>query len=122
MMNLHIQRLRGVAAATLLALAAGHAAAEPADGVLDPNFGTDGIAMVAFDTAPATARLTEPTSDTTQSSPAAASTSETTPASTCTGAATNAKSASATAASSVEQDSAIAPRAIAASSAPADGS
>jgi uncharacterized delta-60 repeat protein len=53
MMNLHIQRLRGVAAATLLALAAGHAAAEPADGVLDPNFGTDGIAMVAFDTAPA---------------------------------------------------------------------
>ena len=52
-MNLHIQRLRGVAAATLLALAAGHAAAEPADGVLDPNFGTDGITMVAFDTAPA---------------------------------------------------------------------
>lgn len=52
-MNLLNQPLRGVAAATLLALAAGHAAAEPADGVLDPNFGTDGITMVAFDTAPA---------------------------------------------------------------------
>ncbi len=52
-MNLLNQRLRGVAAATLLALAAGQVAAEPADGVLDPNFGTDGITMVAFDTAPA---------------------------------------------------------------------
>jgi uncharacterized delta-60 repeat protein len=51
-MNLLNQRLCGVAAATLLAFAAGQATAEPADGVLDPNFGTDGITMVAFDTAP----------------------------------------------------------------------
>ena len=52
-MNLHRNRLRGLAAATLFALSAGHAAAEPADGVLDPTFGNEGITMVAFDTAAA---------------------------------------------------------------------
>ena len=51
-MNLHRNCLRSLAAATLVALA-GPACAEPADGVLDPTFGTDGITMVAFDTAPA---------------------------------------------------------------------
>ena len=50
-MNLHRNCLRSLAAATLVALA-GPACAEPADGVLDPTFGTDGITMVAFDTAP----------------------------------------------------------------------
>jgi uncharacterized delta-60 repeat protein len=52
-MNMHRKRLHGLAAATLLGLCAGHAAAEPADGVLDPTFGDEGITMVAFDTAPA---------------------------------------------------------------------
>ena len=73
-------------------------------------------------TAPTTTRLTEPTSVTTHSGPAAASTSPTIDASTWTGAATNAKSASATAASTVSRASSTAPRAIAASRAPADGS
>ena len=50
-MNLHRNCLRSLAAATLVALA-GPACAEPADGVLDPTFGTEGITMVAFDTAP----------------------------------------------------------------------
>ena len=49
-------------------------------------------------TSSTTARLTEPTSLTTHSGPAAASTSRTVAASVCTGAATKAKSASATAA------------------------
>jgi uncharacterized delta-60 repeat protein len=48
-MNLHRNRLRGLAAATILGFAATHAVAEPADGVLDPTFGTDGITLVAFD-------------------------------------------------------------------------
>lgn len=51
-MNMHRNCLRGLAAATLVALA-GPACAEPADGVLDPTFGNDGITMVAFDTAAA---------------------------------------------------------------------
>jgi uncharacterized delta-60 repeat protein len=50
-MNLHPNRLRGLAAATILGLSASHVAAEPADGVLDPTFGNEGITMVAFDTA-----------------------------------------------------------------------
>jgi uncharacterized delta-60 repeat protein len=52
-MNLHYNRLRGFAAATILGLAATHAAAEPADGVLDPTFGDEGITTVAFDIAAA---------------------------------------------------------------------
>lgn len=52
-MNLHRKRLHSLAVATLFALSAGHAVAEPADGVLDPTFGNEGITMVAFDTAAA---------------------------------------------------------------------
>ena len=52
-MNLHRNRLHRLAAAAILAFAATHVAAEPADGVLDPTFGEEGITMVAFDTAPA---------------------------------------------------------------------
>ena len=51
-MNMPCKRSRGLAA-TILALAAAHAAAEPADGVLDPTFGDEGITTVAFDIAAA---------------------------------------------------------------------
>lgn len=50
-MKLHCILSRGLAA-TILALAAAHVAAEPADGVLDPTFADDGIAIVGFDTLP----------------------------------------------------------------------
>ncbi len=51
-MTIPCKRSRGLAA-MILALAAAHATAEPADGVLDPTFGDQGITMVAFDTAAA---------------------------------------------------------------------
>jgi uncharacterized delta-60 repeat protein len=51
-MTMSCKRSRGLVA-TILALAAAHAAAAPADGVLDPTFGDEGITMVAFDIAAA---------------------------------------------------------------------
>ena len=71
---------------------------------------------------PTTARLTEPTSVTTQSSPATASTSATIAASDCTGAATKTKSAPSTASATLSWASSTAPRAIAVSRAAVDGS
>ncbi|MDQ2925870.1 MAG: hypothetical protein M3R43_09990, partial [Acidobacteriota bacterium] len=50
-MKLHCIRSRGLAALAL-ALAAAHVSAQPADGVLDPTFADEGIAIVGFDTLP----------------------------------------------------------------------
>ena len=51
-MNMSRIRSRGLVAA-ILALSVAQVAAESADGVLDPTFGTDGITTVAFDIAAA---------------------------------------------------------------------
>lgn len=48
-MTIHCKTVSHAVIATLFGLAAGTAAAEPADGVLDPNFADDGKAIVAFD-------------------------------------------------------------------------